>query len=1402
MQTEALRANLERTAIEVVIPRDQAVLLDIAAPMWGVHQNTERLLKEIHHTYVGWVDTVPELHGRAMRDFFYYNSHERGCEALVVYCDLYNKAVREATPVELRGEALRSWLAYLEKIATESGDRLSRNLQAIDRSLVHIGEIVEGSPNLALPASARLRRLAVTLRSDGATTQATGEAALELLRSVLEKVYTTWLEREDPAEWYREVRSVPPDGEALPPTVAAVSHARLASHLADLEAMAERRSMEEAAPHLMTLPDHVAITRSYLEAADSLKPIEDGEGSVHDRARWLCRLLGDEMLAPIHEKALWALARTSRTLVAESEGDDFERFVDEVFTTLRAGSNGHPASALDFVRSLGVSVLEGDRPDRVDLVIEEILNLGFHRPEFAGFTDEWGIRVNPNHIKNVRTYLGIIDTDPWKARRLVAALVIHLEMGGVFVADTDLFQKDVSTLLGCDIAPVYDRVLHLLRRFPVYFNDIGAEGSLRTVSTRIDEIEGRRDPICHFLRKQSHVESNPMLISVVEEVGHFWATGDPLALSRYLPEEIHGGLTIDDERYRGLHRVFGQLIATGRTLDDLFAGPVGEVEAALEAMDDEAPIDREKVALLFQLRYELARKYALDHADLLDRLRAFHRFGAARIERLARDLDAGRHDIALEALLTIMEDLQRIVLDPTPSTASEDIYRKRHIGTGIPSMYGRYREEKLEAIGLTFRIASLVGALFDQLLSTELPDALDRETLRRFRRWLRLLQRALGIEGYRSWNLESSLSMLDEALTVEAISREELVDIFRSIARSIQSIVQTELLDPYGDVFEILAPRVAADGEITGAPVSGDTGSSDAALDDGAVIRAYETFLRTVIGESMALQRIDNLAGGVLDALSDPGRQWLVEPVAERSVGAPVDVTKIFGGDRSKGLLALGNKGFMLTRLADYGFPVPRGFIISSALSRGRMSHFREVLPDALLDRVKEEISELELLIDSRFGDPSKPLLLSVRAGAPISMPGMLDSFLNVGINPDITEGLAAASGSPWAAWDSYRRFLQFWGMSHGLERDLFDKLMSGAKDRFAVPKKALLPARQMRELAREYRELLADSGIAVVDEPFDQLARCIELVVDSWNSLMARTYREGMGIAEGWGTAVIVQHMVYGNLGPRSGTGVLLTDQPGRDGTVDLTGDFVLQGQGDDVVSGLVETFPISQGQRPTKSFASVILLEQEFPDIHAELRRLGGSLVVEHGLPDQEMEFTFESENPDDLYILQTRESVRETDAFVTTFVQTETLRASKIATGIGVGGGAGSFRLAQNDADIRRLREEFPDEQVLLVRRDTVPDDIHLLLSADALLTAIGGATSHAAVVAKRLGRTCVVGCRALRVIESEGRVEIGGRSFLPGDIVSMNGNDGSVYLGRHEVETREIHRWATMKIGEGA
>ena len=326
-----------------------------------------------------------------------------------------------------------------------------------------------------------------------------------------------------------------------------------------------------------------------------------------------------------------------------------------------------------------------------------------------------------------------------------------------------------------------------------------------------------------------------------------------------------------------------------------------------------------------------------------------------------------------------------------------------------------------------------------------------------------------------------------------------------------------------------------------------------------------------------------------------------------------------------------------------------------------------------------------------------------------------------------------------------------------------------------------------MRQIALHTRRPWRTRGIEVVHSPEEQLKEAILRVFASWDSEQARTYRRQMHLSDEWGTAVVVQAMVFGNLNDQSGSGVVFTRNPkGLSPEVTLYGDFIFGAQGDDIVSGLVETYPISEKQRVIEKGSRRFLSNRDFPTIYAELVRLSEILVYQKRFNHQEMEFTFEKPDAGGLHVLQTRDMVQTESRKLKIFRNTSRLEASMIGTGIGVSGGALCGRSVFSEDDIRRFRAHDPRTPLILIRPDTVPDDVGILLQVDGLLTARGGSTSHAAVTIPQLNKVGVVGFSQLKVYEREGYSTVDGAAIRSGDFISIDGWSGNIYIGRHEIE----------------
>jgi pyruvate,orthophosphate dikinase len=398
----------------------------------------------------------------------------------------------------------------------------------------------------------------------------------------------------------------------------------------------------------------------------------------------------------------------------------------------------------------------------------------------------------------------------------------------------------------------------------------------------------------------------------------------------------------------------------------------------------------------------------------------------------------------------------------------------------------------------------------------------------------------------------------------------------------------------------------------------------------------------------------------------------------------------------------------------------------------------------------------------------------------------MMDSYLNVGMNEEIVHGIIRETGQEWFAWDSYRRFLQSYGMSFGIARNEFDAIMNEFKATYGVPLKKELSPDQMKAVCMAYKGHICSKEISVEESPLEQLYIAIARVLSSWNSDKAKTYRRIMEISDDWGTAVTVQSMVYGNISQQSGSGVLFTHSPKYStDRIRPWGDYTTGNQGEDVVSGLVTTYPISIYQAMMENRPVDHALEVKFPRIYSTLRDYAKVLVYENQWAPQDIEFTFESSEDKDLYILQTRNmDMRERKAFPS-FQSSDEMAEKLLGHGIGVGGGALSGIAVFNLDDISHWKKAEPGVPLILVRNDTVPDDIKEIFAADGLLTARGGATSHAAIVANRLEKTCVVGCRDLVCMEQQGQFVLNKKTVHAGEFISIDGSSGSIYLGTMQI-----------------
>ncbi len=489
----------------------------------------------------------------------------------------------------------------------------------------------------------------------------------------------------------------------------------------------------------------------------------------------------------------------------------------------------------------------------------------------------------------------------------------------------------------------------------------------------------------------------------------------------------------------------------------------------------------------------------------------------------------------------------------------------------------------------------------------------------------------------------------------------------------------------------------------------------------------------------------------------------------------------------------LGGKGANLAEMTSLGLPVPQGFTITTEACTQYYEDCREI-NEEIQGQINEYIGKMEEITGKKFGDLENPLLVSVRSGARASMPGMMDTILNLGLNEEVVEVIAKKSNNPRWAWDCYRRFIQMYSdVVMEVGKKYFEELIDEMKAKKGVTQDVELDADDLKELASQFKaEYKAKIGVDFPDDPKEQLMGAIKAVFRSWDNPRANVYRRDNDIPYSWGTAVNVQSMAFGNMGDDCGTGVAFTRDPAT-GEKKLMGEFLTNAQGEDVVAGVRTPMPIAQ-------------MAETFPEAFAQFQTVCKTLE-DHYRDMQDMEFTVENKK---LYMLQTRNGKRtaqaalkiacdlvdegmRTEAEAVAMIDPRNLdtllhpqfdaAALKAATPIGKGLGAspgaacGKVVFTAEDAEVWNAK----GEKVVLVRLETSPEDITGMKASQGILTVRGGMTSHAAVVARGMGTCCVSGCGDINMDEANKKFTLAGKEFHEGDYISIDGSTGNIYDG---------------------
>ncbi|MCF8055623.1 MAG: phosphoenolpyruvate synthase [Desulfocapsa sp.] len=1412
IESDALTANLLQTAEEVVIDPQLELLLDVVVRYKGLRKTLEGLLYEICHPYRNWTILVPQLRSFVLKNSKYYLHHEKGPQAFGLFAGLFLQAMEDSEKnSKLLSQIIESQVAWVSKMVDLfSADELHRYQSSLNSYFASLLALDDGKSPIMMhivQGQHPIKKLATSLLAyaDHEGAEFDYRPMARLMQAILRNNYDYWLQEEDPLPWFLDRCGVLCEDFHSGNLFSAISHESMAENKVAVMAIDADASPVSALRDILDLPAHVDIVRLYKEIPARLAEADGDELGVsreqglplsrfaeNQKLLFLFRIMDTKGLYLIHEETLREINRSLVQLIRLQKFEEIEEFLLTAFQLLRANVRKYPHTSLQCIQVLGGEVFKRKNGRMVETFLWQVVRFGFQYANVMGVDEDWQPITNPAHLANIRVWLNLIMQEPKWCATLFSALIINIKLSGTCVKDTDLFQRDITNLLNHPIEPVYNLTKQFTKLMPVFFNEIGAEGDLREVSTELDEIHKRRDLLIHFLRKQSHVESSNLIVDFIQAIFVFWLTKKKEGLKPFLPEEIYsevmaGGKFVDDQ-HKLAKRIRQDLEFT--VIDDLLSWKREERQKYLAKQADIAATELRRFDLLVHMFQLLHQKYNLGFQELRTELEQAAQEGFPEMEALLATLGNCETAECIEALLQALEGLKETILSPETFKAREDIYYKRHIAVDIPSVYGRYREKKFDSLSLSFRLENLTNIFLELLPERVNLSFITQATFYRIVKYLKLYLRALRVDGISSRRLDTYIALLTSSLNIRRFSYTQYLDIFRGLSEGVKDVIYSYYTNIHQNNLSIIIPQIGAANLLTKYRFLWNEEEKA-----NSIHSLSEAFLRDLIASTFGLQHLDNFITRIIGTLEsqkdilDERRLDLLMSYNPEQAISQLNKKNPYTHD----LIHLGNKGLNLVTLSDDKKQIPPAFIITTEIFRCRevVYGFDKARND-LMQRIRTSLSELEQQTGRVFAAPNNPLLLSIRSGAAISMPGMMATVHNVGTNEELIDEAAKEHGDSYLAWDNYRRFLQSWAMTSGVPRDEFQTLMNRAKEKYNVSLKGHFSPKQMKELALEYHEVTRQRGLKIPEDPWLQLVTAIEMVFDSWETSKASDYRKIMDVSDSWGTAVIVQAMVYGNKSQSSGSGVLFTAHPYRKvQRVALWGDYAYGDQGEDIVSGLVTSYPISVEQAELDGRAVDRTLEVRYPGIYQELLAISRELVYEKQWNPQEIEFTFEGPDASQLFLLQTRDmiTIKKQERFQV-FAESGALEKAALGKGIGVSGSALSGRAVFTEENIKELRRTDPQIPLILIRSDTVPEDIKVINMAEGLLTSRGGQTSHASVVAVRLEKTCIVGCKHLKVYETGQYCEIGNTVIKFGDPVSIDGRSGQVLSGMHETR-EEMH-----------
>ena len=753
-KSQALEANLEQTRYkDIFIPEEHQQFINLSAKYFGINKRAKDCITEYHHPMSNHTFVTEELRKILMDDLWFYTRDDVPADALTIPIGMMHSLLNPEVPRKLRLGIVNTLLEFVQTVYAKS----PKHQHLIDVVFDDLNDKFESNRDSYILASKyAIRYLDQVARDEQYSLQ-----AMDLVRTILKETYRYWRDTTQVEGWIEEKQSLVNEEEK---TMLLTSIGK--PYFDQLNAALEAATSWE---QLTEMPVFDQIAARFTKSEETFPHFITKFHYVF----YLLHLPGMESQ---RERLIWNMNKMLREAVDEMPQDQIVPFIDTIFDLAQELRGDYMSAVLDFQLTLGLKIIDIDQTEQKEIVNyfeKKLINFGFVTPGKVFVDEDWQLSVDENHIKNIRVWLELIEHSKFPMEKLLSALIVNLKLGGIFLSDTDLFQREITKILNSNISPYYKKVKQLTRIFPVYFNEIGAEGEIRNVTTNMDEISGREDKLVHFLRKQVHTESNNTLIGLTFNVYQFWSDGIKENLRPILPNNVYDSIDVNSQWFTYVHDIT-VMMSEISCLDpeDLLMLSRDDFDKlivrAVEKLGlDQAIGDREHARLMDikDLYAFLREKYSFESVNIFNSLRNYPFLADKDIDAFEVAFKKKEVGKSLKMIYAFMEKLKETIFNPEESEGWENIYHKRHIAIGIPSMYGTYRENKFEAMGLTFRLERVATQLMEQVVQSINLEYISARTLEVIYDILEYFREGLELDGITNQGLNSKLKMLKYALT-------------------------------------------------------------------------------------------------------------------------------------------------------------------------------------------------------------------------------------------------------------------------------------------------------------------------------------------------------------------------------------------------------------------------------------------------------------------------------------------------------------------------------------------------------------------------------------------------------------------------------------------------------------